>query len=208
MLNTKPLRALIDGRFAFLQEFLKHPLQVGSVIPSSRFLERRIVEAAGINSAKTIVELGPGSGGTTRAILRAMGHDAELLSIELNPHLYALVSRIEDDRLIAHLGNARGLREIISMYGLSAPDIIISGIPFSTMSPISGSQILESISSVLKPGGRFVAYQVTKRVASLCPPFLGPWQMDVELFNIPPMRVYRWEKNSAYHLRATLPRRR
>ena len=197
MLNIKPLRALIDGRFTFFQEFLKHPLQVGSVIPSSRFLERRIIEAAEINSAKTIIELGPGSGGTTRAILRAMPQDAELLSIELNPHLYALVSRIKDDRLIAHLGNAHGLEEILSRYGISAPEVVISGIPFSTMSPTSGSEILESISSVLSPGGRFVAYQVSKCVASLCPPFLGPWQMNVELFNIPPMRVYRWEKNGA-----------
>ena len=197
MLYIKPLHTLIDGRFAFFQQFLKHPLQIGSVIPSSRFLERRIIETAGINAAKTIVELGPGSGGTTRAILRAMPQNAALLSIELNPHLYTLVNRIQDHRLIAHLGNADGLEEIVLRYGLSAPEVVISGIPFSTMSPTSGSEILASISSVLSPGGRFVAYQLSKRVASLCPPFLGAWQMDVELFNIPPMRVYRWEKNGA-----------
>ena len=190
-----PLRALMDGRFAFFQEFLKHPYQIGSVIPSSRFLEYRIVEAAGISSAKTIVELGPGCGGTTRAILRSMATHARLLSIEINTHLHDLVSRIGDDRLIAHLGNAQGLKEIISIYGLGAPEVVISGIPFSTMSHASGTQILEAISSALAPGGRFVAYQVSKRIASLSLPFLGQGYVEVEFLNIPPMRVYRWEKH-------------
>jgi phospholipid N-methyltransferase len=125
-----------------------------------------------------------------------MAQHARLLSIEINSHLYALVNRIGDDRLIAHLGNAQGLKEIISMYGLCAPEVVISGIPFSTMSHISGSQILEAISSALAPGGRFVAYQVSKRIdPPLCKPFLGGGHMEVELFNIPPMRIYRWEKS-------------
>jgi phospholipid N-methyltransferase len=196
MTNMKLVNSLINGRFAFFQEFLKHPLQIGSIIPSSRFLERRILEAAAITSAKTIVELGSGTGGTTRAILRAMPQHAKLLSIEINPHFHTLVSSIEDDRLIMHLGNACGLKEIISMYGLGTPEAVISGIPFSTMNHSEGSQVIEAISSMLAPNGRFVAYQVSKRVASLCRPFLGSEQIIVELLNIPPMRVYKWEKNS------------
>jgi phosphatidylethanolamine/phosphatidyl-N-methylethanolamine N-methyltransferase len=197
MSNSKLFRALMDGRSLFFQEFMKHPLLIGSIIPSSRFLERHVVKAAGVCSAKTIVELGPGTGGTTRAILGAMAQHAKLLSIEINPNFHALMSCMEDNRLIAHLGNANGLKEIIYMYGLGAPEVVISGIPFSTMSHTSGSQIIEAISSVLAPRGRFVVYQVSKRVASLCQPLLGSGQVEVELFNIPPMRVYRWEKNSA-----------
>ena len=170
-------------------------MQIGSIIPSSRFLERRILEAAGIDSAGTIVELGSGTGGTTRAILSAMPQHARLLSIEINEHFHAMIRSIEDDRLIAHLGSASGLKEILSIHGLDAPEVIISGIPFSTMAQSSGSQVLQTISSLLAPNGRFVAYQVSKRVASLCQPFLGPGQMAVELLNIPPMRVYHWEKS-------------
>lgn len=195
MLNQKTLHALINGRLALFQEFLKHPCQIGSVISSSRFLEFRIVESAGIGSAKTIVELGPGTGRTTRAILKAMTPRSKLLSIERNPHLHSLVNRIEDDRLITHLGNADDLMQILSIYGIDTPEVLISGIPFSTMSHASGSRIVETISSVLAPGGRFVAYQVSKRVAYLCRPILGPGKMEVELFNLPPHRVYRWEKN-------------
>ena len=183
------------GRFTFFTEFLKHPLQVASIIPSSRFVERRIVETAGVDFAKSIVELGPGTGGTTRAILKAMTPQARLLSIEINPRMYDLVTRIRDERFIAHHGNAENLPEIIAAYGVALPEVLISGIPFSTMSRSSGAKILAAISSVLAPGGRFVAYQVSGHVATAGRPFLGTAQVEVQLFNIPPLRIYRWEKN-------------
>jgi phospholipid N-methyltransferase len=192
--SNKSGHSLLNGRFAFFQQFLKHPLQVGSIIPSSRFLEQRILDTAAIDSARTVVELGSGTGGTTRAILDAMADDARLLSIEINPRLHHLVSGIGDNRLIAHLGSACDLAEIIAGYGLEAPDVIISGIPFSTMDGRKGAGIVEAISSVLAPEGRFVAYQVSNRVALLCRPVLGAEQAALELLNIPPMRVYQWQK--------------
>ena len=195
MLIPKPLSFLRDHRMAFFHEFLKHPLQIGSIIPSSRFLERQIVEAGDVSSARTIVELGPGTGGTTRAILHAMNRDARLLSIEINLHFHALVSGIKDDRLIVHLGSARTLADTLSRYGMGAPEVLISGIPFSTMSDDAGTEILEKVFSVLAPGGRFVAYQVSKRVCTLCRPLAGPGKMEVQILNIPPQRVYSWQKN-------------
>ncbi len=186
----------MNGRLFFFREFLKHPLEIGSIIPSSRFLERRIVEASAVASARVIIELGPGIGGVTRAILRTMPQRARLLSIEINPNFHGLVSKIEDDRLIVHLGSASELREIIAQYDLDPPDAIISGIPFSTMSRDTGSQIVAAVSSVLPPNGRFVAYQVKDQVAELCQPFLGPWRTSIELRNIPPMRIFQWEKSA------------
>ncbi|TKB27431.1 methyltransferase type 12 [Desulfopila sp. IMCC35006] len=186
----------MNGRLFFFREFLKHPLEIGSIIPSSRFLERRIVQASAVASARVIIELGPGIGGVTRAILRTMPQRARLLSIEINPNFHGLVSKIEDDRLIVHLGSASELREIIAQYDLDPPDAIISGIPFSTMSRDTGSQIVAAVSSVLPPNGRFVAYQVKDQVAELCEPFLGPWRTSIELRNIPPMRIFQWEKSS------------
>jgi len=186
-----------NAHLDFIQQFLKHPLQIGSIIPSSRFLERRIVAAAGIASADVVVELGPGTGGTTRAMLRAMPPHAKLLSIEINPHFHALVSTIRDERLIAHQGSACELREIMSLHGLGAPNAVVSGIPFSTMPRSTGSQILETVSSLLAPNGRFVAYQVSNRVASLCELFMGSGQSATEFLNIPPMRIFRWEKHGS-----------
>lgn len=195
MFNKKPINRQRNDRLVFIQELVKHPLQIGSIIPSSRFLERHIVRAAGIATSSVVVELGPGTGGTTRAILRAMPQHARLLSIDINPHFHALVSRIRDDRLVAHLGDARELKAIMARYGMDTADAVVSGIPFSTMSCKAGSEILETVSSILASEGRFVAYQVSNRVASLCRPLMGPGRSATEFFNIPPMRVFQWVKS-------------
>lgn len=194
MSNKKPNNSKVNGSLVFLQEFLKHPLQIGSILPSSRFLERRIVEAVNATSVNVIIELGPGTGGVTRAILHAMPQHAKLLSVEINSHFNTMVSKIEDNRLIAHLGSASDLEEIMSIYGLDPPNAIVSGIPFSTMSHSDGSQILETVSFLLASNGRFVAYQVSNQVATLCQPFLGTGQTSMEFLNIPPMRIFEWVK--------------
>ena len=84
-------------RWAFLSGFLQHPGEVGSVIPSSGRLEQRLVRTAGLAQARTVVELGPGTGGTTRAFLRAMGPQARLLAIELSPVFAERLARLQPD---------------------------------------------------------------------------------------------------------------
>jgi len=184
-----------DEKFVFFRQFLRHPLQIGSVIPSSPFLERRILEMTEVHRCQTVVELGSGTGGTTRAILSALPEKAQLLSIEINPHFHGMVKAIDDSRLIAHLGSAGDMGEIIKAYGLPRPDAVISGIPFSTMPEELGKKIIYEIATNLAHNGRFVAYQFSNRVHQLCTPVLGPCKKAVEILNIPPMWVYRWEKN-------------
>ena len=62
-----------DHRLTFLRSFLQKPKEVGSIIPSSRFMEKRIVRIAELEGADVAIELGPGTGGTTRALLRRSG---------------------------------------------------------------------------------------------------------------------------------------
>jgi phospholipid N-methyltransferase len=189
----------------FFRQFLRHPRQVQSVAPSSRFLRARIVEASGVSSARVVVELGPGTGETTRALLEAMpAHaHARLLSVEINELFHSIVSRIDDDRHIAHLGSAEELEGIIADYGLDAPDAIVSGIPFSAISRETGARIIQAVATQLAPNGRFVAYQVRDRVAALCGSCLSPSPPETELLNIPPMRVFRWHKRGAGSERPT-----
>lgn len=188
------LRPQPDARLAFLQGFLRKPQQVGSVIPSSRFLERRLVAYSGARHARVVVELGPGTGGTTRALLRALPVDGKLLAIELEPRFAAILREIHDPRLIVHEGSAVQLTDVLRAHGLGAADVVISGIPFSTMDPGLGRAIAKAIHDALAKGGRFVAYQVRGKVHDVARPFFGRAQVDVELRNIPPMRVYRWTK--------------
>ena len=186
--------ALRDS-FAFLHGFIRNPAQVGSVIPSSRRLEQRLVRSAAIAQARTVVELGPGTGGTTAAFLRAMAPSARLMAIELDGNFHRHLSRtIDDPRLVLELGSAERLAEFLAARRLPAPDAIVSGIPFSTMPREVSDRIAALVAQVLRPGGRFVAYQVRAHVADYTTPYLGSPEKRWELVNIPPVRVFTWIK--------------
>jgi len=185
-----------DAPVLFFKSFLERPKEVGSIIPSSRFLERRVLRSARLDRARVVVELGPGTGGTTEALLRALRPDATLLAIEINPRLAERVrARIPDPRLIVHCGSAEDITGALAAHGLDAPDAVISGIPFSTMPRQVAMGILRSIKSCLAPTGCFVAYQVRDRVAVLAREVFGrrPSNVQLEVRNVPPMRVYRFE---------------
>lgn len=188
------LRLQPDRRFAFFQEFLRRPYQVASFIPSSRFLEQRLVDMADVDSARVVVEFGPGTGGTTRAMLRALPRDSKLLAIEINRQFVSLLASLTDPRLIVHHGSSENLEGALAVYGLARPDVVVSGIPFSTIPRALGRRILRAVWDALAPGGRFVAYQWRQRVAVLGRDILGRPQVGVELLNMPPVRLYCWRK--------------
>jgi phospholipid N-methyltransferase len=184
-----------DAPVLFFKSFLEKPKEVGSIIPSSRFLERRITRCARLDRARVVVELGPGTGGTTQALLRAMRPDARLLAIEINPRLAERVrARIADPRLVVHCGSAEDIAGALAAHGLAAPDAVVSGIPFSTIPRPLALAILRSIRTSLAPTGCFVAYQVRDRVAVLAREVFGePTHMALEVRNVPPMRCWRFE---------------
>src|SRR5690606_35545938 len=175
--SRRPLRRNGDAPGLFFRSFLEKPKEVGSVIPSSRFLERRVVRAAELERAKLVVELGPGTGGTTDALLRHMQPDARLVAIEINPRLAEQVrARIRDPRLIVYTGSAADIDTALHSHGLGAPDVVVSGIPFSTMPRPVARAILHRVHDALAPHGIFVAYQVRDRVAVLARGvFARPW---------------------------------
>ena len=194
-MKVKQVRPKRDDRLAFFQGFLRRPRQIASVVPSSRFLERRVARLSALGSADVVVELGPGTGGTTRALLAAMSPSASLLSIEINPDFIATLRAIDDPRLTVHHGNAERLVEILDQHALPPVDAVVSGIPFSLLRRESRRRVVESVWSVLAPGGRFVAYQVCGRIEALARPLFGPAQVTVELRNFPPLRIFAWRKS-------------
>lgn len=185
----------LGERIDFLRGFIARPGEVCSVIPSSRVLERRLVRNARLRRARCVVELGPGTGGTTRAFLKAMPSSARLLAIELNETFAARLKRtIRDSRLTVVNGSAEDIERPLIEHDLPSPDAVISGIPFSTMPHGVGDRIAAAVARSLAPGGRFVAYQVSARVAERAAPHLGEPQWEWEFINIPPIRVYTWTR--------------
>src|SRR5690349_6106132 len=68
----------------FAKNFIQHPLMLGSLIPSSRFLIDRLLSKVDWDRARTIVEYGPGVGTITAHILARMSPDARLVVFEMN----------------------------------------------------------------------------------------------------------------------------
>jgi phosphatidylethanolamine/phosphatidyl-N-methylethanolamine N-methyltransferase len=180
--------------WTFFQAFLKSPRIVASVIPSSTFLERRVVKAASPATARAVVELGAGTGGITRSVLRAMHATGRLLAIERTAEFVEKLEQIRDSRLDVVHGCASSIGAEMTRHGYPSADVVISGIPFSTLHEELARKIISAVHEVLGPGGRFVAYQITRRVVDYVQPVMGPPKVAHELRNVPPLRVFVWQK--------------
>jgi hypothetical protein len=76
----------------FFRGFIKHPVMVGSVIPSSKMSDRQDAGAGRLGQLQLFVEYGPGVGTFTQQILDRLAPDATLLTIDTNPGLHRLPS--------------------------------------------------------------------------------------------------------------------
>src|SRR6266478_4991381 len=95
-----PNRTPSGPALLFARNFFRHPRMLGSIIPSSRFLIKQLLEPIDWEQARVIVEYGPGDGGITAEVLRRMRPDAMLIAIETNPEFMSyLRSSIQDERL-------------------------------------------------------------------------------------------------------------
>src|ERR1043165_2817088 len=84
-------------RWQFLRGFLKHPVMVGSIIPSSRILIERMLKPVDWEKTKLFVEYGPGVGPFTRPILEKMAEGSTLIAIDTNPDFIKFLRRSIDD---------------------------------------------------------------------------------------------------------------
>ena len=149
----------------FARNFFRHPRMLGSIVPSSRFLIKQLLEPINWGRARVIVEYGPGVGGITAEVLRRMRADATLIAIEMNPDFVGyLRGSIEDRRLQVVQGSAAQVEEILHRFGYTRVDYIISGIPFSTIPAALREEILHKTRDALEPGGAFLVYQFSTRV--------------------------------------------
>ena len=149
----------------FARNFFRHPRMLGSIVPSSRFLIKQLLEPIDWAQARVIVEYGPGVGSITAEMLRRMRPDASLIAIETNPEFVCFLrSSSVDERLHVVEASAESVVEILRQHGHEKANYIISGIPFSTISAPLRERILCKTCSVLEPRGSFLVYQFSTRV--------------------------------------------
>ncbi len=164
---------------------------LGSVIPSSRFLIREVLDPIDWPRAKVIVEYGPGVGTITRDILARMRPDATLLVIEMNVEFVRFLrDTFRDSRLRVIDGSAADVRSILKEHGFDNADYIISGIPLGSMPQPIREHIVQETRAALAPKGTFVVYQFTSRVLPALQRVFGEVKRGFEPLNILPAHLF------------------
>lgn len=181
----------------FLDGFLRHPGMVGSVLPSSRQLVDRMLAPIDWAAVATFVEYGPGVGPFCRPVLDRLGRNATYIAIDANPDFARyLRETIVDPRFHAVHGSAADVGAILASHGLEAADHVLSGIPFSTLPAGIGERIVRETHGVLRPGGAFLAYQISPRVRRLLDPVFPRVEGAMAWWNLPPARLYwAWKES-------------
>jgi phospholipid N-methyltransferase len=175
----------------FLRGFVKHPVMVGSVIPSSRILIERMLEPVDWRSCKLFIEYGPGVGTFTQHILDRIAPDATLLTIDTNADFTDYLNRkFTDSRLRAVTGSAADVREIMVDCGFDEADYVLSGLPFSTLPGGIGPRIAAETEAALRPGGAFLVYQFSPKVREYIAPHFTRIDRGFEWVNIPPATLF------------------
>ena len=186
----------LGDRGVFLAGFLKHPVMVGSVIPSSRRLIDHMLRPVDWPRCKLFVEYGPGVGTFCQPVLDQLPRDGRLLVIDTNPDFVKyLRRRFADSRFTAVHGSAADVEAIVSAHGHQAADYVLSGLPFSTLPDGVGPAIAAATERVLGPDGRFLVYQFSPKVLSYLQPHFARIDHAFEPVNVPPAQLYWAHKN-------------
>ncbi|MEI4469963.1 class I SAM-dependent methyltransferase [Frigidibacter sp. MR17.24] len=177
------------GARAFFREFLANPRYVASAVPSSRALAALMVRE--LPARGPIVELGPGSGVFTHAMLERGVDEADLHLVERHPD-FARRLTISFPRATVHHGDAGRLP---ALFGHMRIEAMVSGLPLLSLPRATTYRILEGAFRLLVPGGSIIQFTYGPK-APVPPKMLKRLNLKADfvgatLLNLPPARVYR-----------------
>jgi phospholipid N-methyltransferase len=157
-----------------------------------------MLDEARIETARVVVEYGPGTGVFTDEIVRRLRPDAHLLVFEVNPQFYAdLRARITDPRVHLIHSSAAEIGIHLQQLGLTAPQSIVSGLPFTSLPRPVTHEILQATYHALQPGGVFVTYQYTPLLRKLLQAHFDTTRITrFVLRNLPPALVFVCRKHT------------
>jgi phosphatidylethanolamine/phosphatidyl-N-methylethanolamine N-methyltransferase len=188
----KPLR--LDDEVRFLRSWIEKPLHMGAVMPSSKLLARTMAQYVDVESKGPVIELGPGTGAITNALLEHGVDQKRLVLVEYNPGFCALLrDRYPHARVVQ--GDAYALRDSLGEV-LDAPaSAVVSGLPLVTKPMLTRLKLMRDAFLALAPGAPFV--QFTYSVAPPIPKSLPGVSTEASeriWMNLPPARVWVYRK--------------
>jgi phosphatidylethanolamine/phosphatidyl-N-methylethanolamine N-methyltransferase len=156
-MTTVDGRTMLGDAAFLIREFAREPSVVGALAPSSPHLAAAITATIPHYGDPVVVELGPGTGSFTAAIQARLGTRGRHIAVELNPRLATLTAS-RHRRVDMVRANADRLPQILADRGISHADLIISGLPWVSMSASVAEVALDAVTDVLAPSGAFTTF--------------------------------------------------
>jgi phosphatidylethanolamine/phosphatidyl-N-methylethanolamine N-methyltransferase len=186
--EKKSLR--LDDEVQFIRSWIEKPLSTGAVMPSSRVLARAMARYVDPQAAGPVIELGPGTGPVTQALVKQGIDPARLILVEFNPDFCRLLrSRYPHATVVQ--GDAYRLRRLLETYVDEPAAAIVSGLPLVTKPLRTRLRLISDAMTLLAPGAPFV--QFTYAMLPPIPKELSGVRAEAsELIwmNLPPARVW------------------
>jgi phosphatidylethanolamine/phosphatidyl-N-methylethanolamine N-methyltransferase len=188
----KPLR--LDDEVRFLRSWIEKPLHMGAVMPSGRLLARTMAQYVDPNGEGPVVELGPGTGAITNALIEHGVDQKRLVLVEYNPGFCALLRERYPHAKVVH-GDAYKLRDSIWEVLKSPASAVVSGLPLVTKPMLTRLKLIRDAFVALSPGAPFI--QFTYSVVPPIPKSLPGVSTEASeriWMNLPPARVWVYRK--------------
>ena len=188
----KPPR--LDDEVRFLRSWIEKPLHMGAVMPSGRVLARTMAQYVDVHSSEPVIELGPGTGAITSALIEHGVDQKRLVLVEYNPGFCALLrDRYPHAKVVQ--GDAYALRDSLWNMLTAPASAVVSGLPLVTKPMLTRLKLIRDAFVALAPGAPFV--QFTYSVAPPIPKSLPGVSTEASeriWMNLPPARVWVYRK--------------
>src|SRR3974377_1034364 len=127
--ERKPLR--LDDEMQFIRSWIEKPLSTGAVMPSSKALARTMARYVDAEASGPVIELGPGTGPVTEALVEHGIDQSRLVLVEFNPDFCRLLRARYPEATVVQ-GDAYRLRRIVEVYVREPAAAVVSGLPLLT----------------------------------------------------------------------------
>ncbi|MBJ3775012.1 methyltransferase domain-containing protein [Acuticoccus sp. 2012] len=187
--KAKKLQLKVIDEARFLRNWAGNPLKTGAVAPSGQELSRLMAHFVEADRPGVIVELGPGTGAVTQALVERGVDEERLVLIEYSPDFCTLLrERFPKARILC--GNAYALGEVMAELGNPPIASVISGLPLFTRPLPERQALLADAMRLMGPGAPFIQFSY-----ALVPPVKRAMGYTISrtrwvLANLPPARVW------------------
>jgi phosphatidylethanolamine/phosphatidyl-N-methylethanolamine N-methyltransferase len=185
----------LDDEVRFLRSWIEKPLHMGAVMPSGRLLARTMAQYVHVDGEDPVIELGPGTGAITKALIDHGVDQKRLVLVEYNPGFCALLrDRYPQAKIVQ--GDAYSLRDTLWNVLAAPAAAVVSGLPLVTKPMMTRLKLIRDAFAALAPGAPFV--QFTYSVAPPIPKSLPGVSTEASeriWMNLPPARVWVYRKD-------------